>query len=138
MFSLSLSRFVSVRADKGCLGVPSFNLGNTNSATGTRTRVARVRAEYPNQLDYSGSCNVFADSSRQLCTVREYALHHECQCHYYMMVWGTTGHVENEVATVQDDVSVCKLSRDCLGRAFVSRAHVSEPLARTTSTDSWR
>ena len=26
-----------------------------NSATGTRTRVARVRAEYPNQLDYSGS-----------------------------------------------------------------------------------
>jgi hypothetical protein len=24
------------------------------SATGTRTRVARVRAEYPNQLDYSG------------------------------------------------------------------------------------
>ena len=27
-----------------------------NSATGTRTRVARVRAEYPNQLDYSGIC----------------------------------------------------------------------------------
>ena len=26
------------------------------SATGTRTRVARVRAEYPNQLDYSGVC----------------------------------------------------------------------------------
>ena len=26
-----------------------------NAATGTRTRVARVRAEYPNQLDYSGS-----------------------------------------------------------------------------------
>ena len=25
-----------------------------NSATGTRTRVARVRAEYPSQLDYSG------------------------------------------------------------------------------------
>ena len=25
-----------------------------NSATGTRTRVARVRVEYPNQLDYSG------------------------------------------------------------------------------------
>ena len=24
------------------------------SAAGTRTRVARVRAEYPNQLDYSG------------------------------------------------------------------------------------
>ena len=24
------------------------------SATGSRTRVARVRAEYPNQLDYSG------------------------------------------------------------------------------------
>jgi hypothetical protein len=27
-----------------------------SSATGTRTRVARVRAEYPNQLDYSGAC----------------------------------------------------------------------------------
>ena len=26
-----------------------------HSATGTRTRVARVRAEYPNQLDYSGA-----------------------------------------------------------------------------------
>ena len=26
-----------------------------NSATGTQTRVARVRAEYPNQLDYSDS-----------------------------------------------------------------------------------
>ena len=26
----------------------------SNSATGTRTRVARVRAEYPDQLDYSG------------------------------------------------------------------------------------
>ena len=26
-----------------------------NSATGTRTQVARVKAEYPNQLDYSGS-----------------------------------------------------------------------------------
>ena len=25
-----------------------------NSTTGTRTRVARVKAEYPNQLDYSG------------------------------------------------------------------------------------
>ena len=29
-----------------------------NSATGTRTRVARVRAEYPNQLDYSGFENI--------------------------------------------------------------------------------
>ena len=28
-----------------------------SSATGTRTRVARVRAEYPNQLDYSGIYN---------------------------------------------------------------------------------
>ena len=26
----------------------------SNSPTGTRTRVTRVRAEYPNQLDYSG------------------------------------------------------------------------------------
>ena len=27
-----------------------------SSATGTRTRVARERAEYLNQLDYSGPC----------------------------------------------------------------------------------
>ena len=27
-----------------------------NSATGTRIRVVRVRAEHPNQLDYSGFC----------------------------------------------------------------------------------
>ena len=32
------------------------DLCSQNSATGTRTRVARVRAEYPNQLDYSGCC----------------------------------------------------------------------------------
>ena len=31
-----------------------FKRQNKNSATGTRTRVALVRAEYPNQLDYSG------------------------------------------------------------------------------------
>ena len=31
-----------------------FHEARRNSATGTRTRVARVRAEYPNQLDYSG------------------------------------------------------------------------------------
>ena len=30
-------------------------LPQQNSATGTQTRVARERAEYPNQLDYSGS-----------------------------------------------------------------------------------
>ena len=32
-----------------------FDVSGKYSATGTRTRVARVRAEYPNQLDYSGS-----------------------------------------------------------------------------------
>ena len=33
-----------------------------NSATGTRTRVARMRAEYPNQLDYSGlALRIFLD-----------------------------------------------------------------------------
>ena len=42
-FSLSLSLSVSL----------PFSV--QNSATGTRTRVARVRAEYPNQLDYGGS-----------------------------------------------------------------------------------
>ena len=34
--------------------VPLLAPLGANSATGTRTRVARVRAEYPNQLDYGG------------------------------------------------------------------------------------
>ena len=45
-------------------GAPQGDLQTTfpnrrleNSATRTRTRVARVRAEYPNQLDYSGFCH---------------------------------------------------------------------------------
>ena len=33
----------------------------TNSATGIRIQVARVRAEYPNQLDYGGSDDCFRD-----------------------------------------------------------------------------
>ena len=33
---------------------PISGSSENNSATGTRTRVAWVRAEYPNQLDYSG------------------------------------------------------------------------------------
>ena len=31
-----------------------ITLNTIHSATGTRVRVARVRAEYPSQLDYSG------------------------------------------------------------------------------------
>ena len=42
-----------------------------NSATGTRTRVARVRAEYPNQLDYSG----VADSSDPIYMARSPIFH---------------------------------------------------------------
>ncbi len=34
------------------------DLQQANSATGTRTRVARVRAEHPNQLDYSGDVSI--------------------------------------------------------------------------------
>ena len=40
-----------------CFQIRYFQPGaQKSSATGTRTRVARVRAEYPNQLDYSGTC----------------------------------------------------------------------------------
>ena len=43
---------------RGTLCAPSVRLlcPSAASATGTRTRVARVRAEYPGQLDYSGFC----------------------------------------------------------------------------------
>ncbi len=36
-----------------------------NSATRTRTRVARVRAEYPNQLEYSGAKRLGAKATRE-------------------------------------------------------------------------
>ena len=37
------------------------------SATGTRTRVARVRAEYPNQLDYGGAVQLRICSTCECC-----------------------------------------------------------------------
>ena len=39
-----------------------------NSTTGTRARVARVRAEYPNQLDYSGGVVAVNTCSASLTT----------------------------------------------------------------------
>ena len=36
-----------------------------NSTTGTRTQVARVRAEYPNQLDYEGSAMISIEKRRR-------------------------------------------------------------------------
>ena len=47
-------RYQAAHSLKGLLGTASGGPSEI-SATGTRTRVARVRAEYPNQLDYSGS-----------------------------------------------------------------------------------
>ena len=43
------------RRGRGSAGVRGDCSHRKKSATGTETRVARVRAEYPNQLDYSGS-----------------------------------------------------------------------------------
>ena len=40
------------------------NRRRKNSATGTRTRVARVRTEYLNQLDYSGFCHTLDKRTR--------------------------------------------------------------------------
>jgi hypothetical protein len=37
------------------LNTGNANLAKKNSVAGTRTRVFRVRAEYPDQLDYNGS-----------------------------------------------------------------------------------
>ena len=52
IYSLFFSRSLSI-APRLQPGSPDCSLGIT-SATGTRTRVARVRAEYPNQSDYGG------------------------------------------------------------------------------------
>ena len=51
--------------------IPTGGIGFVRgaSATGTRARVARVRAEYPNQLDYSGAeCNLTQILSRRMCS----------------------------------------------------------------------
>ena len=47
-----------------------------DSATGTRTRVAQVRAEYPNQLDYSGFCAGHAAAFNKIlaCSTRRWGL----------------------------------------------------------------
>ena len=47
-----------------------------HSATGTRTRVARVRAEYPNQLDYSGCCTVHLEGRPSAANQRTSNLAH--------------------------------------------------------------
>ena len=57
--ALASARFTMVDEWSGCsesewYTCPSQERAGATSATGTRTRVARVRAEYPDQLDYSG------------------------------------------------------------------------------------
>ena len=42
-----------------------------NSATGTPTRVARVRAEYPNQLEYSGSRQAVSTAANAMQVLRK-------------------------------------------------------------------
>ena len=44
-------------SDNAMLPLMVTDTAKTNSATGTRTQVARVKAEYPSQLDYSGAAN---------------------------------------------------------------------------------
>ena len=50
-------------ADAFCCGwylyVVFCKSGDQNSDAGTRTRVARVKAEYPNQLDYIGQATKY-------------------------------------------------------------------------------
>jgi hypothetical protein len=53
---------------------PEDLASQVNSATGTRTRVARVRAEYPNQLDYSGDAAL--EGSRCVCASSVYFCRH--------------------------------------------------------------
>ena len=51
---MQVQYFLAACGSQLCLlSMPSHE-ARRNSATGTRTRVARARAEYPNQLDYSG------------------------------------------------------------------------------------
>ena len=46
--------FASLRRRSGCRARSLVRVCGERRKTGTRTWVARVRAEYPNQLDYSG------------------------------------------------------------------------------------
>ena len=52
---------------------PDDKASQINSATGTRTRVARVRAEYPNQLDYSGDAAL--EGARCVCDAIYFCRH---------------------------------------------------------------
>ena len=76
------------RGGGACSWMESTELGRMcgrgamrNSATGTRTRVARVRAEYPSQLDYSGSCDSGRSKHRRRSTcsrpLRTGNVHHQ-------------------------------------------------------------
>ena len=55
--TLLLVRHTTVSSHHQSVARPFVVPPSASSATGTRTRVARVRAEYPNQLDYSGFDN---------------------------------------------------------------------------------
>ena len=61
------------------------------SATGTRTRVARVRAEYPNQLDYSGVVNRVENHVQKVRSVMgigpRWKMPMEIMAEFHMRTW---------------------------------------------------
>ena len=61
------------------------------SATGTRTRVARVRAEYPNQLDYSGVVNRVENHIQRIrfamCMGTRWKMPMEIMAEFEMRTW---------------------------------------------------
>ena len=65
--------------------------GVSYSATGTRTRVARVRAEYPNQLDYSGVVNKIGNNTLQIrfvmCTGARWKMPMEIMADFELCTW---------------------------------------------------
>ena len=50
------------------------------SATGTRARIARVRAEYPDQLDYFQSFRMFFRSHHQVSSLDPLQAREEASC----------------------------------------------------------
>ena len=81
IFSNSTRHFSAVRTweysgQQRVTGSSATNPATKYSAAGTRTRVARVRAEYPNQLDYGGYGEATEDAyNRDPCPGTSTKLH---------------------------------------------------------------
>ena len=97
-----------------------------NSATGTRTRVARVRAEYPNQLDYSGDVYLFHQGADTGCLMRRH-VNSSSVSHDRARTWGFLGRQPRP----------CKDMRIPCALATTLQGHENSPSASHDPARTW-